>query len=241
MGTLLIIKTGTKLASLADHPGDHEHWIASGMRWPLERVHVANVQAGDPLPDAGSVAAVAITGSGAMVTEQAPWMVRSAHWLTEAVERGLPVLGICFGHHLLAWALGGQAGYNPQGIEVGTTTVSLTDAAAEEPLFRGLPQRFPAQVSHRQSVLALPSGAVQLGWSDREAHQGFRFGERAWGLQFHPEFDDRIAPYYVAHFREQLAAEGRSADELLQQVRAAPESAEVLARFGRLCEGADRP
>ncbi len=108
MGTLLIIKTGAKLASLADHPGDYEHWIARGMGWPLERMHVADVRAGDPLPDAGSVAAVAITGSRAMLTEQAPWMVRSAHWLTAAVERELPVLGICFGHHLLAWALGGM-------------------------------------------------------------------------------------------------------------------------------------
>ena len=124
---------------------------------------------------------------------------------------------------------------------MGTTTVHLTDAAAEDPLLRGLPQRFSAHVSHSQSVLALPAGAVHLGWSDQEEHQGFRLGERAWGLQFHPEFDDRIAPHYVAHFREQLAAEGRSADELLGQVRAAPESAGVLARFGRLCEDLGRP
>lgn len=234
MGTLLIIKTGAKIPSLAEHPGDYEHWIAFGMGWPMERVYVANVQAGDPLPAPGSVAAVAITGSGAMVTEQVPWMVRTAHWLTGAVEGGLPVLGICFGHQLLAWALGGQAGYNPQGIEVGTTTVSLTDAAAEDPLFRGLPQRFPAHVSHSQSVLTLPAGAVRLGWSDRDEHQGFRFGERAWGLQFHPEFDDRIMPHYVAHYREQLAAQGRSADDLLRQVQAAPESAGLLERFGRL-------
>ncbi|MCG5515342.1 MULTISPECIES: glutamine amidotransferase [unclassified Ectothiorhodospira] len=237
MGTLLIIKTGTKIPSLQDHPGDYEHWIAQGMHWPMEQVHVANVQAGDPLPDPSGLAAAIITGSGAMVTEQAAWMVRTAQWLTVGVDRGLPILGICFGHQLLAWALGGHVDYNPRGIEVGTTTVNLTDAAAEDALFQVLPERFPAQVSHSQSVLTLPAGAARLAWSDMDEHQGFRYGQRAWGLQFHPEFDERIVPHYVEYYRERLVEQGRSADELLGKVQAAPESVGVLGRFGELVRG----
>ncbi|AHK79303.1 glutamine amidotransferase [Ectothiorhodospira haloalkaliphila] len=234
MRTLLIIKTGTKIPSLQDHPGDYGDWIARGMGWSLDQVRVVDVQAGEALPDAGSIAAVAITGSGAMVTEQADWMVRTAHWLTGAVDRGVPILGICFGHQLLAWALGGHVDYNPRGIEVGTTAVHLTDAAAGDPLLSVLPKAFPAQVSHSQSVLTLPAGAVRLGWSDMDDHQGFRFGERAWGLQFHPEFDERIVPHYVEYYRQRLAEQGLGADDLLRQVRAAPESEGVLGQFGVL-------
>ena len=65
-------------------------------------------------------------------------------------------------------------------------------------------------------------------------HQGFRFGEHAWGLQFHPEFDPVIVPHYVEYYRQGLSRQQRSADELLQQVTAAPESVRVLQQFGTL-------
>jgi GMP synthase (glutamine-hydrolysing) len=56
-------------------------------------------------------------------------------------------------------------------------------------------------------------------------------------LQFHPEFDERIVPHYVEYYRERLVEQGRSADELLEQVQAAPESVGVLGRFGELVRG----
>lgn len=240
-GTLLVLKTGTKLDTLADVPGDYEDWIAAGMGWPREAVRVADMPRGDPLPAPEAVAAVAVTGSGAMITEAAPWMARSGRWLVAAVEQGLPVLGICFGHQLLAWSLGGKVGNNPNGIEVGTVEVSLDEAAAEDPLFSVLPPRFPAQVSHTQSVLALPPGAVPLGRSAMEAHQGFRLGPRAWGLQFHPEFDHRIIPRYVDYYRPRLEAAGRPLAPLLEGLQESPESTRVLARFAALASGAPAP
>jgi len=169
--------------------------------------------------------------------ERRPWMLRAAHWLKGAVTQAVPVLGICFGHQLLAWALGGRVDYNPRGIEVGTTTVHLTDAAAVDPVFHGLPLHFPAQVSHSQSVLTLPAGAVRLGWSDMDDHQGFRYAKRAWGLQFHPEFDHRIVPHYVEYYRPRLPQQGRDADALITQVQATPESVGVLIAFRGLAEG----
>ena len=160
MGTLLIIKTGTKIPSLQDHPGDYEHWIGRGMDWPLANMVTVDMQAGDPLPDPGGLTAVAITGSGSMVTEQTSWMLRAADWLTDAVDRGVPVLGICFGHQLLAWALGGEVGYNPRGIEVGTTTVTLGDDASQDPVFSGASTHPIPGPGESQPVRPYPASGV---------------------------------------------------------------------------------
>ncbi|EHQ53515.1 glutamine amidotransferase [Ectothiorhodospira sp. PHS-1] len=232
MDTLLIIKTGTKIDSLQDFPGDYEDWIAAGMDWPQTQTKVVDVQAGDPLPAPGDVVGVVITGSGSMVTEEAPWIQQTADWLAHAVSAGVPILGICFGHQILAHALGGRVDWNPRGIEVGTVEVRLHGEAAEDPLFSVLPGRFYGQVSHSQSVVALPPGAMALGESDMEAHQGFVVNGCAWGVQFHPEFDERITPHYVMYYRDQLAEQGRQIDGLLANIRPTPESSRVLRRFG---------
>lgn len=231
---LVILKTGRKIQSLAGTPGDYEDWITAGMRWAPERVRVIEVSARESLPNPGAPAGVVITGSGSMVTEQAPWMRDAGAWLTRAVDAGVPVLGICFGHQLLAHALGGEVDYNPRGVEVGTVEVTLADAAADDPLFSVLPKRLWAQLSHRQSVRALPPGATLLGASEMEPHQGFAFGPCAWGVQFHPEFDERIIACFVRYYREILAEEGRSTEDLLTAIRPAPESQALLKRFGEL-------
>ncbi|AGA34041.1 GMP synthase [Thioalkalivibrio nitratireducens DSM 14787] len=231
---LLILKTGRKTPCLNPLPGDYEDWIAAGMGWDPAQVRVVDAAAGDMLPDLHRISGIAITGSGAMVTDQALWISRASEWLAQAVEQQVPVLGICFGHQLLAHALGGRVGYNPQGVEVGTVDLKLSREAADDPLFSVLPERMPAQLSHRQSVLALPPGARLLGRSAMEAHQGFAFGPRAWGVQFHPEFDHRIVGCFVEHYREILAEQGASADALHAAIRPAPQSRHVLRRFGEL-------
>ena len=67
-----------------------------------------------------------------MVTQHLQWSERIAEWLPEAAERQIPTLGICYGHQLLAYALGGKAGNNPQGPEFGTVDVHLTKKAQND-------------------------------------------------------------------------------------------------------------
>jgi GMP synthase (glutamine-hydrolysing) len=237
---LLILKPGRKPPALAPVAGDYGEWVAAGMRWPAGAVRIVAVDEGHALPSPETVAAAVVTGSAAMVTDGSDWMERTAAWLRDAVGAGLPVLGICFGHQLLAQALGGRAGWNPEGVEVGVVEIALTAAAGEDPLFSGMPRRFPACVSHRQSTVEVPPGAVRLASSAMDANQAFRVGDRAWGVQFHPEFGAAIMPAYVAGFRAVLEAEGKDRAAILRGLRPTAQSARLLRRFAAIARESDR-
>ena len=234
MKPCLIIKAGEKIPSLATTPGDYEQWIASGMGLtPAEYIVVAPYR-DEPLPQHSSISGVVITGSGAMVSDHEVWAEKTALWLREAVALPLPVLGICFGHQLLAYALGGEVANNPAGVEVGSQVITLQPAAQYDPLLSALPPQFTAQLSHRQSVTRLPSEARLLGSSTMEPHQSFAFGESAWGVQFHPEFDSAIVRHFIDFYRVLLQQEGRNADALITQRRPSPHSHALLGRFATL-------
>src|SRR5690606_2484463 len=116
-----------------------------------------------------------LTGSGAMVTDRLDWSEATAEWLRGAVAAGLPLLGICYGHQLLADALGGRVADHPDGREVGTIEVERLAAADGDALFDAAPARFRAHATHEQSVLELPPGAVALASSAHDANQAVRF------------------------------------------------------------------
>lgn len=207
---LVIVQPGHKLPSLADTCGDFSDWMLDGMGRDAEGVRVICPHEGDALPDPGAVGAALVTGSGAMVTDQAGWMGDVAVWLGDLVQRSTPVLGICFGHQLLAHALGGEIADNPRGIEVGTVLTRPTPAAMDDPLFSGWPAQALVQASHQQAVTRLPDGAVSLAASEQDPHHAFRYGKAAWGVQFHPEFDAHIVAAYEQFYGPRLSAEYRS-------------------------------
>ena len=236
MRPLLIIKTGEKLPSLAETPGDYEEWIAAGMRLGADDYRVVAPYRGEPLPDIEEVCGAVITGSGAMVTDGDAWIEATAAWLRQAHTDNLPILGICFGHQLLAQALGGSVDYNPAGVEVGTVEVTLNSEGQSDPLLGTLPTTFPAQLTHSQSVLALPPHAQLLAASMMEPHQAFRCGEQCWGIQFHPEFDEAIIARFIDYYHQLQQLEGCDITALQAARCPTPESHTLLARFAALLQ-----
>ncbi len=232
MPRVVILKTGTTYPALLETFGDFDSWFVARLA-PELNVHVVDVTADDLPGHPEDWDGIVITGSPAMVSDRAPWSERTAGWLAEAVRAEVPVLGVCYGHQLLAHALGGEAGFHPGGRETGTHTVELLDKAMDDALFKGLPRQFPAQLTHRQSVLRLPENAVLLGRNGFEAHQAFRVGPCAWGVQFHPEFSSGVMRAYLKVQAPDLEKEGLDADGLLANVVDAPEASSLLDRFSQ--------
>lgn len=215
--------------------GRFPHWIRVAAGIPRDEAVVVDVAGGggEGLPSVAGFAGVIVTGSAAMVTERHDWSERSAQWLRDAVHAGMPVFGICYGHQLLAHALGGEVGDNPAGREMGTVEIALDASATDDPLFAGLPARLRAQTTHLQTVLRPPPQATVLATSKQDPCHAFRWGGHAWGVQFHPEFSTTHMRGYVHARREALAGEGRCARELSRKIGATPHARRVLRRFVR--------
>jgi GMP synthase (glutamine-hydrolysing) len=195
----LIVQTGSTLPELRARRGDFPHWFQRGIGLPRARFSVVRADAGQPLPATTAHAGVIVTGSPAMVSERLDWSERTADWLRQAVQARVPLLGVCYGHQLLAHALGGSVDYHPIGREVGTVGIECLPAAVDDVLLGAAPARFLAHASHRQSVLALPAGAVALARSAHDPHHAVRYAPNAWGLQFHPEFSVEVMRGYLRH------------------------------------------
>jgi GMP synthase (glutamine-hydrolysing) len=233
---LAIVKAGDTHGSLREVRGDFENWVSDGLGPVGLPIVVLDPRRGDTLPPPQRLSAVIVTGSHAMVSHREPWSEDTGAWLAQAVAHGTPVLGICYGHQLLAHALGGEADDHPGGPEVGTVDIALAPAAADDPLLQSLPAHFKAQVVHWQSALKLPPGAVLLAGNGYEPHQAFRVGPRAWGLQFHPEFDDAVMRAYIDRSAKALIARGIDPAALRERVAPSPAAASLLRRFAEIAE-----
>jgi GMP synthase (glutamine-hydrolysing) len=231
MRAFVIVMLGT---TAVPEYGEFDRLIADGAGVAAARVRVVDVVAGDALPAPGAPAAVVLTGSAGMVTERAAWSERTAAWLPDVVAAGTPLLGICYGHQLLAHALGGRVDVNPNRREMGSTTVALHPEAHADPLFGDLPSPLDVQVSHEQSVLVPPPQARVLAGNAHDPYQALAVGRRAWSTQFHPEFDATVMRGYVRVRADLLRAEGHDPEALAAATRESRESARLLRRFAAL-------
>lgn len=159
-------------------------WLAeSGVTVELCRPY-----AGDPVPERLDAGGLIVLGGhmGAADDSVAPWLPATRALLARNVAEAVPTLGICLGAQLLALACGGRVEVGAAGIEAGVVDVRWRPEAGTDPLLGGAPVTAGPSM-HLDEVVDLPPGAVWLADSARYRHQAFRVGDRAWGVQFHPE------------------------------------------------------
>ena len=148
---------------------------------------------GDALPDWRTADAIVVMGGPMSVNDEAtlPWLAAEKAWIAEAVRAGVPLFGACLGVQLLAVSLGAEVTAGPEP-EVGILPVFLTDEAADDPVFAELPRELLTLQWHGDTF-TLPDGAVLLASSPAYANQAFRWGEHAYGVQFHLEVSREMA------------------------------------------------
>jgi GMP synthase-like glutamine amidotransferase len=140
--------------------------------------------------------AVMIFG-GAMHADQDdrhPWLREENFFIQRLLDLHVPVLGVCLGAQLVAKAAHAEVTAMPEP-ELGWVDVELTDEAADDPLFAGLPASFPTLQWHYYE-LAPPAGATVLARSER-CVQAFRLGDSVWAVQFHPEITRPIVDEWL--------------------------------------------
>ncbi len=196
--------------------------IGEGLARRGVMMDVCHLYQGEAAVDPAGYEAVISMGGDMNVyqEEEYPWLAAETEALRWAALAGQAVLGVCLGGQLLAKALGAvvRLGGAP---EIGVADIQLNDAGRADPLFAGLPA--VEGVVWHDDTFDIPKGALALASSAGCANQAFRYGQRAYGLQFHPEvtpalLDDWIdaAPYLGPADRGALRAHFASRYEILR-------------------------
>jgi GMP synthase (glutamine-hydrolysing) len=219
-------------------PGEYE----TVLRERGATLHRVELDEGDPLPPWRDFDAIVAMGGPMSVNDDAelPWLTDEKRAIGEAVRAGVPYFGACLGVQLLAAGLGARvyAGSEP---EVGVLPVTLTPEGAADPLFAALPRTFPALQWHGDTF-DLPDGATRLASSPAFPNQAFRYGESAYGIQFHVEVLPEMArewaqvPAY-AEYADRVLGEG-GMHRLLDEFDAAQAAMRATGRdmFARWAE-----
>ena len=144
-----------------------------------------------------------ITGSRASVYDDEPWIARLIGFVDELHNAGASTVGICFGHQLVAQALGGTVGRAPAGWGVGVHSWTVV---RHEPWMRPAKREFRLLASHQDQIETLPPGARLLASSTFCPHAAFAIGDHMLALQGHPEFTKAYAEFLMHKRRAALGA-----------------------------------
>ncbi|MCX6781106.1 MAG: hypothetical protein NT003_03275 [Candidatus Magasanikbacteria bacterium] len=182
------------------------------------------------------VGAVIFGGSGEFFLSEGAgensWLPKIFAFIDEIYARDIPVFGICFGHQVMLLKEGSVIRRAPELKELGVLPITLTDAAAADPIFGVLPEKtFETILAHQDTPVDLPSHIQILGSTERVVAGAVRIGDRrAWSVMFHPDMDRATNTERVAMFPH-YAEDPEKLAELIASFRDAPIAQSVLKNF----------
>ncbi|MEN9724007.1 MAG: synthase [Pseudomonadota bacterium] len=183
-----------------DNTLDRDSWGSSDLVQSLSRAHSATIwvrrSPHQDFPSASQLRRfdrLVLSGSRTAATDTGPWISQLDSVIAEAIEAGIPILGVCYGHQAIARVLGSSKGSHlnvrrSATPEIGWTSITRSSEPAAQTLLGALPERFHSFSVHYDEVCDLPRGCVLLASSERCAIQAYASQERPiFGVQFHPE------------------------------------------------------
>jgi GMP synthase-like glutamine amidotransferase len=186
--------------------------------------NTVSIPAGDPLPDAEGLEAILITGSAAGVYDDLEWIVPLEEFVRTAHKNKVPMVGVCFGHQLIAQALGGTVRKSEKGWGLGR---HVYDVAPGNALIEG--KRIAIACSHQDQVITPPDGARTILSSDFTPYAGLLYaGGRTLSVQPHPEFSVGFALACC----EMAGSKGHAPDGLVAAAKASLAEPLESARLG---------
>lgn len=196
MRTILIIKCGETNPELVEKAGDFEHWIINQSNLPSNVFKIINIAEGDLPKHPSEYMAAIISGSQANVNQRMDWIKQLKNWIITARYSNVPVLGICFGHQIIAEALGGSVKQIAKGPKIGIHTINLTREGKKNILFKQCGSSMESYKLNAFEVVNLPLFAELLATGDDSSVEAFRI-DKMYGIQFHAEFTPEIMRYYL--------------------------------------------
>ena len=163
---------------------------------------ILNLDARGHFPRLEEVSHIVLLGGPMNVYEEDryPFLREEDLFIRESIRRAKPILGICLGAQLIVKALGVKVFKAPVK-EIGWYDVSLTRAGSHDPIFYQLPKTFPVFQWH-EDTFEIPKGAKLIVTSTSVPHQAFRYGQNAYGLQFHLEVTEEMIQDWMETYEE---------------------------------------
>lgn len=188
MQTILVVQFRTDVSEPHD-----EACIRASVGAHVDQLQFINaVKETLPLEIPNDVVGIIFSGSGEFFLGkgdgQDTWLPQTFSFLNKAMKKNIPVLGICFGHQIILMHEGAEIKQVEECREVGTFTITKTDAAKDDPIFSQLPTQFKGMLGHKETPINMPSHIKILASSERVLPQAIRIqGKDVWSTMFHPE------------------------------------------------------
>ena len=168
------------------------------------------------LPD-GDEDALLVMGGPMSVHDPLPWIAGEIAYIRHAIQREIPVLGVCLGSQLMACAVGGSV-YPGDHAEIGLGEIETTDDGKRDPCFRVFPESMTLIEWHGEGIF-VPDACTILAQSDSYPVQAFRTGKRAYGLVFHLELEETDLATLCRECPRDVLTSGQKAVEIVAEAR----------------------